>query len=191
MSAITARSPLTMAPMRVAGTRKAIAKALTDIASGLRNSSLSTSPGWAFTRLGVAMALVVVDDFDIGRSFFGPGETDTPLVVDPDRVLSPTAAGQRLQPVCRWCAQVVELPRGMKHVEFSQRLLFYSAEALDKFAHPQEAVEKKRVPKDEKDMAIRLDARLLWPQERDSLFDALAPFRAAATVAKQRDPEHD
>jgi hypothetical protein len=25
----------------------------------------------------------------------------------------------------------------MKHVEFSQRLLFYSAEALDKLAHPQ------------------------------------------------------
>ncbi len=64
---VTARSPLTMAPMRVAGTRKAIAKALTDIPSGLRNSSLSTSPGWAVTRLGVAMALVAVDDFDIGR----------------------------------------------------------------------------------------------------------------------------
>jgi hypothetical protein len=81
--------------MRVAGTRKAIAKALTDIASGLRNSSLSTSPGWAVTRLGVAMALVVVDDFDIGRSFFGPSKTNAPLVVDPDRVLPPTAASQK------------------------------------------------------------------------------------------------
>jgi hypothetical protein len=96
VSAVTARSPLTMAPMRVAGTRKAIAKALTDIANGLRNSSLSTSPGWEVTRLGVAMGLVVVDDFDIGRSFFGPSETDAPLIIDPDGVLSSTTAGQRL-----------------------------------------------------------------------------------------------
>ena len=71
-------------------------QALTDIPSGLRNSSFSTSPGWAVTRLGVAMALVVVDDFNIGRSFFGPSETDAPLIVDPDGMLSPTAAGQRL-----------------------------------------------------------------------------------------------
>ena len=72
VSAVTARSPLTIAPTRVPGTRRAIAKALTDIRSGLRNSSFSTSPGWAVTRLGVAMALVVIDDFDIGWSFFGP-----------------------------------------------------------------------------------------------------------------------
>jgi hypothetical protein len=52
VSAVTARSPLTMAPMRVAGTRKAIAKALTDIARVLRNSLFRTSPGWAVTRLG-------------------------------------------------------------------------------------------------------------------------------------------
>src|SRR6516225_4598925 len=137
VSAVTARSPLTMAPIRVAGTRKAIAKALIDIRSGLRNSSFSTSPGWAVTRLGVAIGLVVIDDFDIGRSFFGPREADAPLIIDPDRVLSPTTTGQRLQPVCRWCAQVVELPCCMKHVELSQRVLFYSAEALDELAHPQ------------------------------------------------------
>jgi hypothetical protein len=95
VSAVTARSLLTMAPMRVAGTRKAIAKALTDIPSGLRNSSLSTSPGWAVTRLGVAIALVVIDDFDIGRSFFGPSKADAPLIIDPDRILSSTTAGQR------------------------------------------------------------------------------------------------
>jgi hypothetical protein len=35
---------------------------------------------------------MVVDDFDIGRSLFGlPGETDAPLIIDPDRVLPPTA----------------------------------------------------------------------------------------------------
>jgi len=101
VSADTPRSPLTMAPMRVAGTRKAIANALMDIPSGTRNSSLSTSPGWTVTRFGVATALVVVDDFDIGRSFFGPSETNAPLIIDPDRVLPPTVPSQCLQPV-RW-----------------------------------------------------------------------------------------
>src|ERR1700704_953790 len=57
--------------MRVAGTRNAIASALTDMPSGARNSSLSTSPGWVVTRLGV-------DDLDISRILRGPNETDAP-----------------------------------------------------------------------------------------------------------------
>ena len=108
VSAVTERSPFTIAPMRVAGTRKAIPSALIDIPRGLRNSSLSTSPGWAVTRLGVAIALVVVDDFDIGGPFLSPDETDAPLVVDPDGVLATTVAGQRFERVCWWRAQVVE-----------------------------------------------------------------------------------
>src|SRR4051794_21052335 len=107
VSAVTDRSPFTMAPIRVAGTRKEIDSALIDISRGLRNSSFSTSPGWAVTRLDVAMALVVVDDFDIGRSFRSPGETDAPLVIDPDGVLPPTVAGQRFEPVCWWRPQVM------------------------------------------------------------------------------------
>ncbi len=109
VSAVTERSPVTIAPMRVAGTRKAIASALIDIPRGLRNSSFSASPGWAVTRSGVAMALVVVDDFDIGWPFLSPGETDAPLVIDPDGVLATTVAGQRFEPVCWWRAQVVEI----------------------------------------------------------------------------------
>ena len=50
VSGVIDRSPLTMAPTRVAGTRNASANALTDIPSGLRNSSLNISPGWAVTR---------------------------------------------------------------------------------------------------------------------------------------------
>jgi hypothetical protein len=65
VSAVTDRSPLTMAPMRVAGTRNAMASAFADIPRGRKNSSLSTSPGWVVTRLRIAAALVVVDDFDI------------------------------------------------------------------------------------------------------------------------------
>ncbi len=137
VSAVTERSPFTIAPMRVAETRKAIASALIDIPRGLRNSSSSTSPGWVVTRLGVAIAFVVVDDFDIGGPFLSPDETDAPLVIDPDGVLATTVAGQRLKPVCWWCTQVVEIARGMEHVESSQRLLFYSTKTLHELAHPQ------------------------------------------------------
>src|SRR5205807_3393242 len=101
VSAVTDRSPLTMAPMRVAGTRSAIASAFTDIPSGLRNSSLSTSPGWVVTRSGVATPLMVIDDFDIGRTLLGPGEADAPLVVDADRVLAAPVSDKRFQPVRR------------------------------------------------------------------------------------------
>ena len=38
------------------------------------------SPGWAVTRAEVAIALTIVNDFDIGGPFLSPGETDAPLV---------------------------------------------------------------------------------------------------------------
>ena len=78
---------------------------------------------------------MVVDDFDIGGPFLSPGETDAPLIIDPDGVLTTTVASQRFKPVCRWYAQVIEITRSVQHVKFSQRLLFYSAEALHKLAH--------------------------------------------------------
>src|ERR1051326_5980912 len=135
VSAVTDRSPFTMDPIRVAGTRKAIASALTDISIGLRNSSLSTSPGCVVTRFGVATPLVVVDDFDIGRPFLGPSETNTPLIIDPDRVLAAGVAGGRFEPVGRRRPQVSEIACRMEHVEFRQHLLLDPAETLDEATH--------------------------------------------------------
>jgi len=43
--------------------------------------------------LGVGIALVVIDDFDIGRPFLSPGETDAPLVIDLDGALVILVAG--------------------------------------------------------------------------------------------------
>jgi hypothetical protein len=40
---------------------------------------------------------VVVHDLDTFRTSVGPGEADPPLVVDPDAVLAPSVALQRLQ----------------------------------------------------------------------------------------------
>jgi len=78
--------------------RNAMASAFTESPSGFRNSSASTSPGWVVTRLGVATALMIVDDFDIFRSLLRPSEANAPLVVDADRVLAPAIPGKRFQP---------------------------------------------------------------------------------------------
>ena len=86
--------------------------------------------------MGVAIALVVVDDFDIGGPFLSPGETDAPLVIDPDGVLATTVASQRFEPVCWRRAQIVETARSMEHVQLSLRLLFYSTKTLHELAHP-------------------------------------------------------
>jgi len=51
---------------------------------------------------------VVVDEFDIFGTSFGPRETDSPLIVDPDAVLPDPITSQRLQPVARRHAERVE-----------------------------------------------------------------------------------
>jgi hypothetical protein len=45
--------------------------------------------------------LVVVDDFDFIRITFFPAKTNSPLIVDPDAMLSGSIALQSLQPVSR------------------------------------------------------------------------------------------
>ena len=52
--------------------------------------------------------LVVVDDLDVGGPARGPGEADPELVVDSDRVLAGSVAGQLLQAVARRYAQITE-----------------------------------------------------------------------------------
>src|SRR5215471_18996033 len=128
-----------MAPMRVAGTRSAMASAFTDMSSGRRNSSRMISPGWVVTRFGAAILadLVVVDDFDMGWTLLGPGETDPPLIVDADRMLTFTVACERFEPVARRGAQVIKLARGVDHVQFAPRRFFDAAETLDELAHPE------------------------------------------------------
>jgi hypothetical protein len=45
------------------------------------------------------MALVVVDDFDIGGPVLSSSKTDAPLIIDPDGVLTMTVVGWRFAPV--------------------------------------------------------------------------------------------
>src|SRR4051794_10490383 len=137
VSAVTERSPFTIAPMRVAGTRNDIASAFTDRPSGTRNSSASTSPGCVVTRFGVPEFLMIVDDFDMGRTLLGPIEAYAPLVVDPDRMLTAAVARQRFNPVRGRCPQVVKPAGAIEHVKLSQRLFFDGAEAFHEIANPE------------------------------------------------------
>jgi hypothetical protein len=125
-----------IAPIRVAGTRNAMARAFTDMPIGSRNSSRSTSPGWLVTRLGVAIRLVVIDDFDIGRPFFRPSKTNAPLVVDPDRVLPVAVCREHLQSVSWRRPQIAEIARDMQHIELSLCLFLDPAEPLHESAGP-------------------------------------------------------
>jgi len=52
---------------------------------------------------------VVVDELDIIRTSFMPGEAESPLGVDPNAVLATSIASQPLKPVARWDAQVFDI----------------------------------------------------------------------------------
>jgi hypothetical protein len=53
---------------------------------------------------------MVVDDFDMRRSSLIPDETNSPLIVDPDRVLPLPVGFQRFKPIARWNTKVREHP---------------------------------------------------------------------------------
>lgn len=64
---------------------------------------------------------MVIDDADLAALPVVPDETDAPLVVDPDAVLALAASLQRLQPVGRRNAQVVEPLGVVQHPQFAPR----------------------------------------------------------------------
>ncbi|EJN85710.1 hypothetical protein HMPREF1129_2262 [Actinomyces naeslundii str. Howell 279] len=52
---------------------------------------------------------MVVDELDIIRTSFMPGEAESPLGVDPNAVLAASIASQPLESVARWDAQVFDI----------------------------------------------------------------------------------
>jgi hypothetical protein len=68
--------------IRRGGTPMARAKPFWVSPMGSMKSSNSISPG-----VGFGIRLVVVDDFDMGRTSVRPEKTDAPLVVDANAVL--------------------------------------------------------------------------------------------------------
>jgi hypothetical protein len=60
---------------------------------------------------------VIVDDLNIRRAFFGPPETNPPLVINPDGMLAPSIPRQRLQSITGRNPQVIELLGSFKRFQ--------------------------------------------------------------------------
>jgi len=63
---------------------------------------------------------VVVDDLDVGRSGVGPGETDPPLLVDPDAVLSGPVAAEGLKAVAGRHPEILQDLGSVQHHQLPQ-----------------------------------------------------------------------
>jgi hypothetical protein len=63
---------------------------------------------------------MVVNDFHIISVAFAPPETNSPLLVDPDAILSFPITSQGFQLVAGWHSKRVERDSGVKHIEFAQ-----------------------------------------------------------------------
>jgi hypothetical protein len=70
---------------------------------------------------------MVVRDFDLVGVALAPGKTDSPLVVDPNAVLSLAVAAQPLQPVSRKHAENSKIIRCVEHGELPKRRAFDGA----------------------------------------------------------------
>lgn len=62
---------------------------------------------------------MVVGHLDPGYAVIRPLEHDPPLVIDPDRVRSPTIAPERLEPVPRWHRQISEPHGGVQVLQLT------------------------------------------------------------------------
>lgn len=73
---------------------------------------------------------MIVRDLDVVGVAPLPSEADSPLITDPDAVLSGSVSGEPLQPVPSWHAEVLEHPRGIEQqqlgsVDLGRRLAGY------------------------------------------------------------------
>ena len=64
---------------------------------------------------------MVINDLNRLGITISPHETDAPLIIDPDTVLSLPRAFQRLKPVGWWNPEVLKKMRIVQHSEFSAR----------------------------------------------------------------------
>lgn len=78
---------------------------------------------------------MVVNEFNVLRSFGCPDETNPILIVYPDRMLAFAVAFERFQPIGRGCPEIVQSGRGVQIAELPPRHLYQvGREALAGFA---------------------------------------------------------
>ncbi len=64
---------------------------------------------------------MIVHDFDFGWALIGPDEADTPLPVDPNRMLARPISAQGLQMVARRKTQILQHMRGVQRLQHGPR----------------------------------------------------------------------
>jgi len=97
-------------------------------------SSIRISPGWIGSIRSVS---VVVDEFDIFRTFLSPDEAETPLRVHADAVLPASVSDQTLQAVAWRDPEVLDILRRVDQLELPQsRPLYNPVDTLDVLLMP-------------------------------------------------------
>lgn len=73
---------------------------------------------------------MVIDDFDIGRIAVLPAETDSPLIIDSNTVLTVPISSEFFQSISRWDPQISKCIRRIQDQKLSQSQTLNSAESL-------------------------------------------------------------
>jgi hypothetical protein len=70
--------------------------------------------------MGFVLNSVVIDDLDFVDAVFPPHEAEPPSIIDPNAVLTPAIAFERLQAISWRDPEVAELGRIVEHIEQSK-----------------------------------------------------------------------
>jgi hypothetical protein len=119
VSAVMSRRSRRISVTRLAGTPIAIASCLAVMPNCTRNSSRKISPGCVRMR-GIAVSQsVIIDDFDMIGTFFGPGEAEAPMVTDAQAPLPGSIAFKPFMSIARWLAQIVDPASRLQIIELA------------------------------------------------------------------------
>jgi hypothetical protein len=123
VSAVMLRCPLMIAVTRFTGTSIWRDSSAAEMASS-RNSSARCAPGWYRGAHHVVGTSVIIDNLDMNgaRRAERLFETNPPLVVDADAVLTRAVASERLQPVARKRSEVGQALAGVQPIQPCLRL---------------------------------------------------------------------
>src|ERR1019366_1238299 len=63
----------------------------------------------------------IIDDLDAFRRALAPDEADSPLIVDPDTILTLSVTAESLKPVSWHCRHVLQFPGVVQHPKLPPR----------------------------------------------------------------------
>ena len=73
---------------------------------------------------------MVIDDFDLGRIAVLPAETDSPLIIDANTILTMPISRESFQSISRWDPQIGKCIRRIQDQKLSQSDALNSTESL-------------------------------------------------------------